>query len=149
MERLRIRRLAQWNLLVWDEAKFAEMKHPAGEITDEGLGLHVQVSKHFVWAPSANEPNDVGIDMGAEQRYCTCSPEGQSTNVSCKKADFAAIEKSDGASKRIRDMGRADFVEALLDFGGRQGSAQWQAMAANVKDSPGDRPDGAVVLVAA
>jgi hypothetical protein len=135
--------------LVRDEAKVAAMKHPAGEITHEGLGLHVQVPKHFVRAPSANEPNDVGIDVGAEQRHCTSSPEGPSTNVGCKKADFAAIEESDGASKRNRDMGRADAVEALSYFGGCQGGVRWQAMAANVEDSPGDRPDGAEVLVAA
>jgi hypothetical protein len=41
-----------------------------GIILHEGVGLDVQVPKHFVQAPTANEADDIRVDLGQEEGCC-------------------------------------------------------------------------------
>jgi hypothetical protein len=41
-----------------------------GIIPHEGVGLDMQVPKHFVLAPMADEADDVRVDLGQEEGYC-------------------------------------------------------------------------------
>jgi hypothetical protein len=42
----------------------AYVKYFGGKAFHEGVGLEMEVAKHLVRAPSANEADDVGVDMG-------------------------------------------------------------------------------------
>ena len=42
-------------------------EHTAAEVPYEGKGLGMQVAKHGVGAPAANQPDGVGVDAAAEE----------------------------------------------------------------------------------
>ena len=40
--------------------------HARGEVSHKWLGLEVEVAEHFVGPPTAEELDDVGVDVGAK-----------------------------------------------------------------------------------
>ena len=41
-------------------------QHARGEVPHEGLGLEMKVAEHLVGPPTAEELDDVGVDVGAK-----------------------------------------------------------------------------------
>jgi hypothetical protein len=54
------------DILVRDEHEVASVEHFGRKALHEGVGLKMEVAKHLVRAPSADEADDVGVDMGTE-----------------------------------------------------------------------------------
>jgi hypothetical protein len=57
-----------------------------GIIPHEGVGLDVQVPKHFVRAPMADEVDDVRVDLGQEEGCCASSAQAPSLDFRRKEA---------------------------------------------------------------
>jgi hypothetical protein len=45
------------------------MHHAAGKVSHDGFSLDVKVAKHLVTAPSAQEANDVTVNVGTEDSH--------------------------------------------------------------------------------
>jgi hypothetical protein len=55
--------LEEWNGLIWEQSERPADKHAVCEIPHDGFGLDVQVTEHFVAAPSTQEADYVGVDL--------------------------------------------------------------------------------------
>ena len=42
----------------------AVVEHAAGEMAHDGLGLNVEITKHFVRSPSTEQPDNISVDLG-------------------------------------------------------------------------------------
>ena len=79
-------RSIHWNQLIWYQCEVTAMEHAAGEVGHEGSGLQVEVTEHFVGTPSAQEADDVGIDVGAEESISASSSEAAGSNIIGKES---------------------------------------------------------------
>jgi hypothetical protein len=61
-----------------------------GIIPHEGVGLDVQVPKHIVRVPTANEADDVQVDLGQEEGCCTSGAQAPSQDFRRKEAKVRA-----------------------------------------------------------
>jgi hypothetical protein len=52
--------------------KGAMIQHLLRKMTHNRLGLDMQVAQHFIRSPSADELDDVSVDLGAQQGSGTC-----------------------------------------------------------------------------
>ena len=55
------------NRLPGDEGVGPRLYHPPGVVGHERRGLDVEVSEHFVRLPTADESNDVRVDLREEE----------------------------------------------------------------------------------
>ena len=62
------------------------MEHATGKVRHERGGLQMEVTEHFVGAPSAEESDDVGIDVGEEESVSASSLEAAGSNIDGKEA---------------------------------------------------------------
>ena len=69
------------HLLVGDEGEAAAAEHAAGETTEDWAHLCVQITKHFVEAPAADEADDVGIDTGTEESIGARGAKASRSNI--------------------------------------------------------------------
>jgi hypothetical protein len=51
-------------------------EHACREATHGRFGLDVEVSKHFIAAPPADQADDIGINVGAQEGHSTGGPKG-------------------------------------------------------------------------
>ena len=62
--------------LVWMEgAKVAQINHFACKPAHDRLSLDMEVAKHFIRAPAANEPDDVTVYLGTQQGHGPSRPQ--------------------------------------------------------------------------
>jgi hypothetical protein len=61
-----------------------------GIIPHEGVGLDVQVPKHFFQAPMADEADDVQVDLGPEEGCCASGAQAPSQDFRRKEAKVRA-----------------------------------------------------------
>ena len=69
------RLLSHRDKVVGDESVRSCGKHLLGVVPHKGVGLNMEVSKHFVRSPSVDESDDVGVDLGQEKCCCSCCSE--------------------------------------------------------------------------
>ena len=50
------------------QPKFTMREHAGRKVSHDGLHLNVKVAEHFVTVPSAEEADDIRIDLGAKER---------------------------------------------------------------------------------
>jgi hypothetical protein len=51
-------------------------EHACREATHGRFGLDVEVSKHFIAAPPADQVDAIGINVGAQEGHSTGGPKG-------------------------------------------------------------------------
>ena len=72
--------------LVWDQGKVTALEHVASEGGHKWCRLQMEVTEHFVGAPSAEKADDVGVDVGAEESVSASGSEAAGSNISGKKS---------------------------------------------------------------
>ena len=50
-----------------DEVVVTALQHEAGEVAHDRLRLEMEVTKHFVGPPAANQADEIGVDAGEEK----------------------------------------------------------------------------------
>ena len=55
-----------WAVGTWGQGKVSRMQHGVGKLVNNGEGLGMEVSKHGIRAPTANEADDVSVDWAAQ-----------------------------------------------------------------------------------
>ena len=63
-------------------------EHDPAEVSDEGKGLGVQVSKHRVGAPAAHQTDGVGVDPAAEEGHGATGAEAAGIDIGWGKAQM-------------------------------------------------------------
>lgn len=84
------------------------LEHPGRKITHDGLGLDMEVTKHFVRSPASDEADQVGIDVSAEESHCTRGPEGPGRNVMRRETKLRAEQRA-RKPEGFGDVGRLDW----------------------------------------
>ena len=67
--------------LTGGQAKGTATKHGGRKTRHDGGGLYVEITVHFVGAPTSDEADDVPADAGAKQRHGAASPGGADGDV--------------------------------------------------------------------
>ena len=93
-------------------------KHLLRVVPHEGVGLNMQVSKHFVRSPSADESDDVGVHLGKEKCRCTrCS------ETSCRYFVWKKTQCGPQFGHSVADAGgngiRCDEARGVVDMSER------------------------------
>ena len=57
------------------------VEHEPTEVPNEGKGLSMQVSKHGVRMPAADQANCVGVDVAAEESHGAAGPEAAGIDI--------------------------------------------------------------------
>ena len=86
----------------------AAADHASREVTHDRGCLKMEIAEHFVRAPSAEEANDIGVDLGTEKGIGSRCSEAASTDVGWKEAEGRAKE-SDCVAECGGDVGWCDF----------------------------------------
>ena len=86
--------------MVGDESVRSCGKHLLRVVPHEGVGLDMQVSKHFVRSPSADESDDVSVHLGKEK--CCCA---RCSETSCR---YFMWKKTQGGSQLCHSIADAD-----------------------------------------
>ena len=68
-------------ILVWEQGEASSGEHSGGKVSHDRFGLEVEVSKHFVTPPPAEEADAVRIDIGTQQGGSASGSQGSSRNV--------------------------------------------------------------------
>ena len=55
--------------LVGKHAELAASNHGGGQVHHEWVGLEMEVTQHFVGAPAADQFDDVGVNLAAEESH--------------------------------------------------------------------------------
>ena len=63
-------------------------EHDPAEVSDEGKGLGVQVSKHRVGAPAAHQTDGVGVNPAAEEGHGATGAEAAGIDIGWGKAQM-------------------------------------------------------------
>ena len=61
--------LVQGNFTVRMEGEGTSAKHTGSKIAHHRFGLDVEVAKHFVGPPTANEADQIGVYLGTEKGH--------------------------------------------------------------------------------
>ena len=67
--------------LIGDQCEGAAAEHVAREVGHERGGLKVEVSEHFVGTPSAEEADDVGVDVRVEESVSASGLKAVGSNI--------------------------------------------------------------------
>ena len=70
-----------------EESVLASLEHAGGKIAHDRLGLDGEVAKHFVRAPSAEEFDCVGIDVGTKEGHCAGGSERAGADFFGRESD--------------------------------------------------------------
>jgi hypothetical protein len=128
--------------LARDEVKLARNEHFLGEVFHHGLGLNMKVPHHFVRAPTAEERDDVFINIGAEERHSAAGAKGPCANIFWEEPQRGA----DGGHRKTKGGGdvfcgnRAKFVGLKIRG---QGRFEVVGVLPEVQYTPEHRFDGA------
>ena len=97
------------------EAKIAATQHGGCEAVHDGLGLDVEISKHLVRPPAADEAQPITIDAGTQKRHGAAGPRRADGDVGGSESGVGV--KVEGCADSRRDVGRNDVAKG---GGGRE-----------------------------
>ena len=52
-----------------DEVGVTALQHEAGEVAHDRLRLEMEVAKHFIGPPAANQADDIGVNTGNKEGH--------------------------------------------------------------------------------
>ena len=67
------RKHCRWKVLVRKHPELASADHGGGEVHHQWVRLQVQIAQHFVRPPAANELDNIGVDLAAEEGHGAAS----------------------------------------------------------------------------
>jgi hypothetical protein len=108
----------------------------------DGLRLHVQVAEHFVGPPSANEADDVGIDLGTQQGHGPCSTQRARTDVRWEEAELGGIKQMNPTAQSGGNLTGRDRVALAVHIVRSQDGGLVGPMPAQIEDSARHGFDG-------
>ena len=127
--------------LVRDKNIVTALEHAIGKALHDWLSLQVQVTKHCVALPAANETDGVTVDLGVEQRHCAASTKGACADITFGKVVLWTND-SCGLSKGRRNVFGVDFAGTASDKKGcnnGSGSGKVRAKMDNATDNGTNR----------
>jgi hypothetical protein len=114
-----VEELVTGDVLVRKEDEVATVEHFGGEALHESISLEVEVAQHFVGTPSADEADDVGVDVSTEEGHGARGSERPSGDVIGKKSQSGWTKETDSRAKCEADIRRGDNVECVVVVVGR------------------------------
>jgi len=91
--------------------KGTALEHFAGKVPHHGFGLDVEITKHFVRAPTSNKANRVRVDLGAHERHGASGTEAARCNVRGIEAQSGWAEGGHSGFESSGDVPGEDFPE--------------------------------------
>jgi hypothetical protein len=85
------------------------LDHAAGEVAHDGFRLEMQVTEHLVATPSAEEADDVTINVSTQQSHSTSGAEGAGVDVGRQESERRSKEGG-GSTEGGGDVSRGDEV---------------------------------------
>ncbi len=64
-----------WHKLVGRDGRIRG-EHAFGEVTRDGFSCQMKVAEHLVRPPTAEKPDDIGVDIGDKEGHGSASSEG-------------------------------------------------------------------------
>ena len=98
--------------------------HATGELGSDWRSLGVQIAKHFVGAPPANQPNDVSVNVSTKEGHSATAAKGARRNVARLKA-ILGTDRNDGEAKLVGDMFAGNGVPLAAHEVGVQRGRSW------------------------
>ena len=115
------------------QGEVAVGEHGAGKVMDEGQGLSVEVTKHGVGFPSANEADDIAVDAAAEEGHGTAGAKAAGGDSGGRET-----EVREGGGRDLQHGGdhfAGDVAPAAVDAGGAERCVERGAVVAEGQDS--------------
>ena len=100
------------DVLTGEKGEGTATKHAGREIAHDRLCLDMEVSQHFIGAPAAEELNDVGINLGAQQGHGAGGTEGASRDMLGEETVSRAEQTGMGAEECSNVM-RGDMTQSV------------------------------------
>ena len=95
---------------VGHEGVVTMVKHSAGQVGNQRQSLGVQVAKHGIRFPAADQANCVAVDAAAEEGHCTTGT--QTASIDIGRGETKGWQGANGISQCSGDMFGGKFGEA-------------------------------------
>ncbi len=82
--------------LVGDEGACTGHQHMPGVVVHQGIGQNMKVTEHFIRTPSADEVNDIRVNLCKQEGCCPCRTKTPSGNVRWEEAKLRAQRRDRG-----------------------------------------------------
>ena len=86
------------------------VQHSGGETTHDRFGLNMEVTQHFIGAPTTDETNDVSVNLCAKEGHGAGRTKRAGTDIRMKETDLGRIASGNGGAKSISNVRRADTM---------------------------------------
>ena len=95
--------------VIWDESVRSRGEHAAGVISHQWVCLNVEIAKHLVRAPTADEADDVGIHLGKKERRRTSGAKATGRDLGREETE-ARAQGCDGLTDAIGEVRCVNLV---------------------------------------
>ena len=101
-------------VLVGNEDEVTSVEHFGSKAFHKGVGLEVEVSQHLIRSPSADEADDVGVDVSTKERHSAGGAKRASGDVIREETEGGRSEEADSSAKSDADIGWGDDLKDVV-----------------------------------